>query len=87
LKLSADRIIEAVERPEWQVYRIGMKGTSTETKLSDLSWWLEHGPCPDEDRQIQVQNYLNALSRGGQIWPPNRDQPLADQIANAKIKG
>jgi len=86
MKLSAERIQEAVQRPAWQEYRIGMKGLPTETKLRKLNWWLRFGVCPVNDRQIQVQNYLNALSRGGAIWPPNREQSLSDQIATTIIK-
>jgi hypothetical protein len=89
VRLTQAQIREAVGREKWQTYRLSMKGAETKDKLSDLSWWLLMGSPYDPDkamREVQVQNYLNALSRGGLIAPTDLDQTVADQIVNAQIR-
>lgn len=55
----------------WQQYRLRMKGIVTEAKLDKLFLWREqgllHAKSPEESRryQVQIDNYINALKRGG----------------------
>jgi hypothetical protein len=78
-----ERVLEAVRDPEWQKFRKSLKGMDTASKLNNLRDWyndrphthevetlaggsLTHGrdtcaPC------VQLDNYLKALARGGQI--------------------
>ena len=67
--LTHHQIATAISCPAWQVYRIRMKGTATQAKLIRCEWWLEHGcsHCSEETRGVQVDNYINALKRGGQL--------------------
>lgn len=56
----------AVNNHEWQKFRLSLKGKSTFDKLTALDRWIEQS----EDKYIayiQVNNYLGALKRGGQV--------------------
>ena len=60
----------AVDEDSWQFFRHSMKGTTTLRKLAMLNEWLEMAAHTgyDHDRAaIQVENYLGALVRGGQL--------------------
>lgn len=85
MHLSASQIHEAVSNPDWQRVRVTLKGRPTELKLTRLASYLEDGHYAEE-RLVQVQNYLNALARGGQIEPTNKAQPVDIQIKNAKVR-
>lgn len=78
--LSWDKLLIqrfCVQDAEWQRYRRAMKGESTEKKLDMLEQWrlLEE----NDNREIvgrahigmrcqcQIDNYINALKRGGQL--------------------
>lgn len=52
----------------WQGFRASLKGLSTEVKLDWLRGWLETNidMAPRRTR-VQVDNYINALKRGGQL--------------------
>lgn len=51
---------------EWQALRLKLKGQSTVAKLEALAIWLkEHNY--ERSAEVQVDNYLGALKRGGQI--------------------
>jgi hypothetical protein len=52
-----------VEDESWQSFRKSLKGISTEKKLDKLFWWRNW----NRRSQVQVDNYLNALLRGGQL--------------------
>jgi hypothetical protein len=69
--LTTEQIRFAVRCSTWQDFRLGMKGVDTKTKLFMLESWLIMGStcnhCTGEIRQHQVDNYLNALKRGGQL--------------------
>lgn len=70
---TRDEMLEAVKDTYWQEVRRSMKGLSTQKKLRVLRVYLiekkyEHEAC------IQVNNYLDALRRGGQL-PPKGWQP------------
>lgn len=54
----------AVQDPVWQKFREELKGLPTEKKLDRLHHWLRLGPA-SRRRQVQVDNYINALKRGG----------------------
>jgi hypothetical protein len=54
----------------WQKYRASMKGESTSKKLDMLlTWRVRHligaGLILPRDVQVQIDNYINALKRGG----------------------
>ena len=67
-KLDRKDIKEAVADQEWQSVRISMKGVSLETKYHTLVQWLKRQEyC--KSAQVQVTNYVTALSRGGLIKP------------------
>jgi len=75
---TSRRIAEAVDDEDWQRFRVSMKGTTTETKLSMLKkyWWDHHTKagmqdCGNKDCDvcIRVDNYIKALCRGGQLHP------------------
>ena len=52
---------------DWQQFRINvLKGTSTAAKLELLKDWLVRYKC-NRASVCQVDNYLGALKRGGQI--------------------
>lgn len=77
------RVQEAVKDEAWQEFRRSLKGLPTAQKLDRLQeYWEAHkfhdyakhawyplDPVPDCDQCIQVDNYLKALMRGGQIEP------------------
>lgn len=66
MKLTRAEIQRAVRDPQWQEFRKSLKGLSTEEKLNKLRSWLLRHPG-SKKAQIQVQNYKNALKRGGQL--------------------
>jgi hypothetical protein len=85
-----EQIHAAIADPEWQKLRLSLKGQSTRDKLTKLEEWLSSITevdirTSDLDRFIQVQNYLNALARGGQIEPCNLQLSVRDQIKQAVI--
>lgn len=66
--MHKDEVLRCVKDPEWQTLRIAMKGTTTEHKFHSLSAWLTVKNYSRE-AQVQVTNYVTALSRGGLIKP------------------
>ena len=63
---SPDKIRRCVAQENWQTFRKSLKGLPTEEKLTKLSGWLRSrrgGGCT----KTQVDNYINALKRGGQL--------------------
>lgn len=74
---------EAVKRatadPKWQEFRKSLKGTTTEVKLERLwDYYVnaachiypsDYEPCGQCDICVQVDNYIKALCRGGQLYP------------------
>lgn len=86
MTLSREVIDTAVSDPDWQKFRLTLKGVSTEEKLIRLRRLADatiqnhthvgEGMCSVAyDNYVRILNYLNALSRGGQIMPipQNRD--------------
>ena len=64
--LSPHRIRKAVSNVKWQQFRLSLKGLPTEEKLDRLADWRERNSGGGYTR-VQVDNYLNALKRGGQL--------------------
>jgi len=76
---SAEQIRTAVydsfDAEEWQKFRVALKGLSTQHKLFRLlQYYSEHGQHDSvtgvvipEHIQCRVDNYVNALKRGGQL--------------------
>lgn len=69
--LTREEIDEAIQDTYWQSVRLSMKGTSTEEKLEVLQQYLIYqgtdGRCLERKHIVQVDNYINALLRGGQL--------------------
>jgi hypothetical protein len=65
-----------------------MKGTTTSQKIATLKSWLQPDLEPYERRQriTQVQNYLNALSRGGQIEPVDNTHTILCQLMETVVR-
>jgi hypothetical protein len=73
-KLTRKEVLEFTVNPKWQYFRKNLKGLSTKSKLILLLRWLQFDDhCdttngkPLREYQVQVDNYLNALKRGGQL--------------------
>jgi Cdc6-like AAA superfamily ATPase len=66
MALKRDEIKEAVEDPEWQKFRAGLKGLPTEQKLVQLDHYQAQHDFSDASRTA-AENYKNALKRAGQI--------------------
>jgi hypothetical protein len=71
--VTREEIQEAIKCNNWQTLRLSLKGHETAHKLRMLKVYLKQdmadGCCESAMRRTQVYNYLNALSRGGQIDP------------------
>ena len=67
-KLQRAEIKEAVKDVQWQLVRVNMKGMPTQFKYDTLQDWLVK--CNgSREAQVQITNYVTALSRGGIIQP------------------
>jgi len=93
VRLSPEQIETAVADTRWQEFRVGLKGQTTRAKLEKLLAYVDeyNSETTGEGtgwlmRLIRVQNYLNALARGGQIRPTNKDISVRKQILEAQIK-
>lgn len=66
---SPQHIREAVDNEGWQLFRVSLKGRTTDDKLARLAEYLITGERSEEASavQVRVDNYLKALARGGQI--------------------
>jgi hypothetical protein len=79
----AQRVREAVDDEEWQEFRRSLKGMDTASKLNNLRDWYNDRPHTHVTQEfpggtathgrdtckpcIQLDNYLKALARGGQL--------------------
>jgi hypothetical protein len=76
LSLTREQIDRAVDDEDWQRFRKSLKGKTTQHKLRMLRQYMGN---ISEDVRVRVLNYLNALSRGGQIEPlPRQDYTFAE---------
>lgn len=66
--LKKSEVDSAVHSFEWQQLRIWLKGKSLNVKYFNLMKWLNYNKC-SRKAQVQVTNYVTALSRGGFIKP------------------
>lgn len=71
---TTEEIRNAVKDAEWQRLRLSMKGMTTERKLVTLDAWrnrkvfMRDGvPCLFRHHEVCIDNYINALKRGGQL--------------------
>jgi hypothetical protein len=74
---SPEVVQEAVKCPYWQKVRLSMKGKTTKEKLRTLLLWRQERTAyngsgrdfevVDEEATVQIDNYLGALRRGGQL--------------------
>lgn len=92
MKTTKALIAWAVNDDVWQEFRKSLKGKSTQVKLDELRqyWAKDHGgmnlaisACPV---CIQVDNYLKALARGGQLHPGVSLQLAVDNDWKLPIK-
>lgn len=56
-----------VNDPEWQKFRLSLKGLPTTEKLDKLDAWYGLPSQASRRTRVQVDNYINALRRGGQL--------------------
>lgn len=66
--MNKNEVLAAVKDPEWQAMRIAMKGATLQHKYLCLTAWLK-AQNYSREAQVQVTNYVTALSRGGLIKP------------------
>lgn len=73
-------IADAISDNNWQGYRKSLKGLDTVDKLKHLqTWYIESLKRPSVYRwkcRVQVENYLGALRRGGQLDANNMIQKV-----------
>ena len=89
--LTQEEIQAAVKDPEWQELRRNLKGKTTREKIDTLKAYYNksfaYSDYSDwQDKLVQIQNYLNALSRGGLIEPVRQSQSIYWQLNNVQIK-
>lgn len=73
MQITQREVRENVGDPEWQDFRVRLHGLPTKVKLERLEgWWNAHQDLP---AAVQVQNYINALKRAGQV-PTGEPLPL-----------
>lgn len=63
---TKSEIEKAIKDEKWQAYRVRMKGLTTQEKLVRLELWYLRG-IESRRVKVQVDNYINALLRGGQL--------------------
>jgi hypothetical protein len=66
-------ILRATKDEAWQRFRLSIKGVPTFVKLERLEAYMKAFK-EDPDTQIRVDNYINALRRGGQLDLDNNVQ-------------
>jgi len=65
--LRRAEVAEAIKDHDWQMFRLNLLGSTFHTKMIRLQEWVR--THDDKRSKIQVQNYLNALRRGGTDCP------------------
>lgn len=68
-------IREAIADEGWQRFRRSLKGLSTEDKLQQLEGYISRREMSrgkmTRIEQVRIDNYINALLRGGQLVHKN----------------
>jgi hypothetical protein len=87
---------EAVSDQEWQAFRKSLRGMSTARKLHELHEYFviaeyrhsdyDSSDGPFEKIKVQIDNYIKALCRGGQLYPGESLQTALDNGWDLKIK-
>lgn len=67
-RVTRSEIKKYVAQNDWQMVRLSLKGTSLMHKYHTLQNWLQINNY-SRAAQVQVTNYVTALSRGGLIKP------------------
>lgn len=73
MKLQTQQIQQAISDQKWQEFRNSLKGLSTQEKLDKLEDYMMEGRVGGRiseivsTRKVRVDNYVNALRRGGQL--------------------
>lgn len=66
LKYTPEEVQRAVNNGAWQSFRKSLKGKPTQEKIDLLQChWIAFGA--ERTTQIQIDNYIKALCRGGQL--------------------
>jgi len=73
-----DEVLMYVRDNEWQNFRLSLKGLPTTEKLQRLSQRrqdkMDHLCVLPRQEQVRIDNYINALKRGGQLAIDGRVQ-------------
>lgn len=79
---------EAVTDPHWQKFRASLKGLPTEEKLERLRiYYYEHSSAMEATKvDLQVDNYIKSLCRGGQLYPGESLVTVLDQYWQPAVK-
>jgi hypothetical protein len=88
MRLTMEEILPAIEKEDWQKFRDVLRGKPTQEKLDLLleRYWDSTWTSPEVHVVlVQIQNYLNALARGGFIKPTDKDASIKDQIKDAEV--
>lgn len=68
---SREFIQKSINNDAWQRFRLSLKGLSTEDKLDNLEGYCQRrekdGNRMSMEDRCRVDNYINALLRGGQL--------------------
>lgn len=67
---TTNEIREAINDENWQRFRLSLKGLSTEAKLRRLDAYVSNREVTgryNRVEQVRIDNYINALLRGGQL--------------------
>ena len=89
MHLSQSLVAAHVPEAHWQKIRLQMKGKPTRTKLEMLRLYLlEANQTVAEryHREVVCQNYMTALSRGGQIGKCALHASVLWQIDHVEIR-
>lgn len=65
-RVTRDEIVMYTADPEWQKFRVQLKGGHTRMKLTFLARWL-YTHRHSRKSEVQVANYINALVRAGAL--------------------
>lgn len=66
--MASIQLVQAVVKdPEWQKFRLSLKGKTTQEKLEALGMYYARSEDRESD-YIRIDNYLKALARGGQLF-------------------
>lgn len=68
---SREMIQQSINNDAWQRFRLSLKGLSTQDKLENLEGYCQRrekdGNRMNDYDRCRVDNYINALLRGGQL--------------------